>query len=73
MKVHIAFRTPWRICSCFRRKEVCIGRELTKIHEEYLFGTLSKCDPRIKELGEFVIVVAGAGSSIDPAPRELTR
>ena len=57
----------------FGEREVCIGRELTKIHEEYLFGTLSEVRPRIKELGEFVIVVAGAGSSIDPAPRELTR
>jgi len=53
-------------------REVCIGRELTKVHEEYLFGKLSEVRPRIKEMGEFVIVLAGAASGAD-APRELTR
>jgi 16S rRNA (cytidine1402-2'-O)-methyltransferase len=40
-------------------REACIARELTKIHEEYLFGKLSEIAPRVKPLGEFVIVVAG--------------
>ena len=54
-------------------RETCIGRELTKIHEEYLFGKLSQVRQRIKELGEFVVVVGGfTGMNDAPAP-ELTR
>jgi 16S rRNA (cytidine1402-2'-O)-methyltransferase len=41
-------------------REVCIAREITKIHEEHIFGKLSKARPQIKALGEFVIVVSGA-------------
>ena len=41
-------------------REVCIARELTKIHEEYLFGKLSQMRSRVKALGEFVILVSGA-------------
>ena len=57
----------------FGDREVCVGRELTKLHEEYLFGSLSEVRPRIKELGEFVIVVAGASASEAIPPPELTR
>jgi 16S rRNA (cytidine1402-2'-O)-methyltransferase len=41
-------------------REVCVARELTKIHEEHLFGKLSAVRPKVKALGEFVIVVSGA-------------
>jgi 16S rRNA (cytidine1402-2'-O)-methyltransferase len=41
-------------------REVCVSRELTKIHEEHLFGKLSEVRSRVKPLGEFVVVVAGA-------------
>lgn len=41
-------------------REVCVARELTKIHEEHLFGKLSEISSRVKALGEFVIVVSGA-------------
>ena len=44
----------------FGDREVCAARELTKIHEEYLFGRISAIRPKLKPLGEFVIVVAGA-------------
>jgi len=57
----------------FGDREACIGRELTKIHEEYLFGRLSEVRPRIKEMGEFVIVVAGSAGPVEDTPRELTR
>jgi 16S rRNA (cytidine1402-2'-O)-methyltransferase len=40
-------------------REVCIARELTKIHEEYLFGKLSDVRTRVKPQGEFVVVVCG--------------
>ena len=55
-------------------RESCIGRELTKIHEEYLWGRLSEIRDQIKELGEFVLVVAGARpEEVAPAKKELTR
>ena len=52
-------------------REVCVARELTKIHEEFLFGKLSTVRTQIKELGEFVIVVAGAETCeiAEPAPQ----
>jgi 16S rRNA (cytidine1402-2'-O)-methyltransferase len=41
-------------------REVCVAREITKIHEEHLFGKLSEVRSQVKALGEFVIVVGGA-------------
>jgi 16S rRNA (cytidine1402-2'-O)-methyltransferase len=41
-------------------REVCVSRELTKIHEEHLFGRLSEVRSRVKAMGEFVVVVRGA-------------
>ena len=52
-------------------REVCIAREITKVHEEYLFGKLSQVRPQLKALGEFVIVVSGAMDVRPAAP--LTR
>src|SRR5688572_15652743 len=40
-------------------REACIARELTKLHEESLFGRLSELVGKVKALGEFVIVVGG--------------
>lgn len=57
----------------FGDREVCIGRELTKLHEDYLFGKVSEVRQRVKELGEFVIVVGGFTGPEDAATRELTR
>ena len=51
-------------------REVCIARELTKIHEEYLLGRLSEVRQHVKALGEFVVVVSGA-TEVRQAP--LTR
>jgi 16S rRNA (cytidine1402-2'-O)-methyltransferase len=50
-------------------REVSVSRELTKVHEEHLFGKLSAVRPRIKALGEFVIVAAGAAEFRDRGPR----
>jgi 16S rRNA (cytidine1402-2'-O)-methyltransferase len=41
-------------------REACVSREITKIHEEHLFGTLSTARAKVTPIGEFVIVVAGA-------------
>jgi 16S rRNA (cytidine1402-2'-O)-methyltransferase len=52
-------------------REVCVARELTKIHEEYVFGKLSTIRERLKAQGEFVVVVAGATAVREAPP--LTR
>jgi 16S rRNA (cytidine1402-2'-O)-methyltransferase len=49
-------------------REICIAREVTKIHEEFLFGRLSEVRPRVKALGEFVLVVSGATDFREAAP-----
>ena len=53
-------------------REVCIAREITKIHEEYVFGKLADVRKGITALGEFVVVVEGARSvrEIKPVTRE---
>jgi 16S rRNA (cytidine1402-2'-O)-methyltransferase len=53
-------------------REVCVAREITKIHEESLFGKLSDVRPRVKAVGEFVIVAGGATEvhETPPASRE---
>src|SRR5579884_3979123 len=40
-------------------RQVCIRRELTKLYEQYQFGTLAEVIDKVNPLGEFVIVVAG--------------
>ena len=55
-------------------RPAAIGRELTKAHETVLVGGLRDLLGRVREdaeqrLGEFVLVVAGAGDSADDARR----
>ncbi len=55
-------------------REACIARELTKLHEEFLFGKLSEIREKVKELGEFVIVVSGNSAGEQPQTKApLTR
>jgi 16S rRNA (cytidine1402-2'-O)-methyltransferase len=54
-------------------RETCIVRELTKLHEEFLFGKLSEVRGKVKALGEFVIVVGGAVSGEPQSKAPLTR
>ncbi|MBI2149914.1 MAG: 16S rRNA (cytidine(1402)-2'-O)-methyltransferase [Acidobacteria bacterium] len=49
-------------------RAVCLAREITKIHEEYLFGRLSQVKDQVKPLGEFVVVVSGATEVREAAP-----
>ena len=41
--------------------EVCVGRELTKLHEEVVVGTPMEVVQKIEEIGEFVVVVKPVG------------
>jgi 16S rRNA (cytidine1402-2'-O)-methyltransferase len=53
-------------------REVCVAREITKIHEEFLVGKLTEVRPQVKELGEFVVVVSG-GTEMPATASPLTR
>lgn len=78
----VIFEAPHRIertldelvesCGADRRVAVC--RELTKIHEEVLRGSLSEVRTRLGEpRGEYVIVLAGASGATAATPEDVDR
>jgi len=50
-------------------RQMCIARELTKVHEEFVRGTLEECRQmlatRTTQKGEFVVVMQGRGEESD--------
>lgn len=44
-------------------RRVCVCREMTKMFEEYIYGRISEVMDRVKEKGEFVIVVGKDSAS----------
>ncbi len=69
----VLFEAPTRVretladlASVMPERAACIARELTKLHEEALRGTLAAlaAEP-LTERGEFTIVVDGAGDVVD--------
>ena len=63
----IFYEAPRRIRSALQDmqeilgdREVFVGREMTKLHEEYVFGKISEVADQIAERGEAVIVLQGA-------------
>lgn len=60
--VHRIRKTMADIAEIFGDRPVCIARELSKMHEEYIRGTAGEVAARVGETvprGEFVIVIAG--------------
>ena len=56
------------LCEMLGNRKAVIARELTKMHEEFIRGTLNDLSIRLNEnnlLGEFVIVVAGADEVVE--------
>jgi 16S rRNA (cytidine1402-2'-O)-methyltransferase len=49
-------------------REVCVAREITKIHEQYLFGRLATVRETVKPIGEFVVVIEGAREAAPDLP-----
>ncbi len=47
----------------FGDRTVCVCREMTKMHEEYIFGRLSEVKERVKERGEIVLVIGKPSTS----------
>jgi 16S rRNA (cytidine1402-2'-O)-methyltransferase len=60
--------------SCGGDRSVAVCRELTKIHEEVMRGSLSDVRARLGEpRGEYVIVLGGAVDSGDTSPDDVDR
>ncbi len=56
--VHRIERTLEIILDVLGDRRVFVAREMTKLHEEYIFGWLSEVKDRISAKGEFVIVIS---------------
>ncbi len=56
-------------------RPACLARELTKLHEEVVRGTLRELAARFEEppRGEITLVVAGAPAPLPPSAREVDR
>jgi 16S rRNA (cytidine1402-2'-O)-methyltransferase len=66
----VLYESPFRIvkllddlCELDEERYVCIGREMTKVHEEYLRGTVAELrailTARSAQLGEFSVYISG--------------
>ena len=64
--VHRIKSTLENILQVFGNRNICIARELSKIHEEFTRGTIEELIPLVDEMkGEFVLVVEGNHKNID--------
>lgn len=77
-KTMIFYEAPHKIIDtleCMREilgdREISIARELTKIHEEFIRGTISEVLGKIEERGEMVIVVQGSNKSESDIEKEI--
>jgi 16S rRNA (cytidine1402-2'-O)-methyltransferase len=76
----LCFETPHRLRAALAdiqtvlgARQICIARELTKIHEEFVRGSISTAIAHFEEhapRGEFVLVIEGASvaSAVEPEP-----
>ena len=74
----VLYESPHRVEACLRDlseilgdRLVSVAREMTKLHEEYVFGRVSEVGSRVRPKGEVVIVVEGASGipeAGEPAP-----
>ncbi len=61
----------------FVKRPIMVGRELTKVHQEFVRGTAAEVAQRISPRGEFTVVVGptvknSANSEIAPSDEEVT-
>lgn len=80
----VLFLSPHRVVAdladlasaCGGDREICVARELTKIHEEFWWGTLDDAAERWgseKPRGEFTVVVAGEPPEVMDSEAALMR
>ncbi len=81
----VFYEAPHRLVACLDDllavlgdRRVVVARELTKLHEEWLRGTLDEVRRRVvaaRPRGEYTLVVAGAseaGADVEEATRDLS-
>jgi len=74
---HRLLKTLKALSEVFGDRDICLARELTKIHEEFVRGKVSKIISELsnaKLLGEYVIVIGGNNedrSSLSPNKSEV--
>ena len=70
----VLYESPFRIIKLLediveidKMRYICIGREMTKVHEEYIRGTaaevLAALAARKEQIGEFSVYIAGNNSN----------
>lgn len=78
----IIYEAPHRIISTLNEikqyigdRKIALARELTKVHEEYIRGTVEEVLYKLGDdvKGELVVVIEGAKDEITIEPRELLR
>jgi len=80
----IFYESPQRVAAflseaaeAFGERRACVVRELTKVHEEILRGTLPELAGEMTEresiLGEITVVVAGAPKTVELSVEEIVR
>lgn len=55
---------------CGEDRRICIARELTKLHEEFILGSIGETLPRLKDTtirGEIVLIIEGCTAMAQPA------
>jgi 16S rRNA (cytidine1402-2'-O)-methyltransferase len=75
----VFYESPHRVRECLQDlaqalgpRPACLGRELTKLHEEFVRGTLEELAVAgFAERGEFTLVVQGAPEPKAPDPQDL--
>jgi 16S rRNA (cytidine1402-2'-O)-methyltransferase len=80
----VFYESPQRVASfladaaeAFGERRACVVRELTKVHEEILRGTLpelaAEMGRRESVLGEVTVVVGGASRTVELSAEEIVR
>ncbi|HOS97921.1 MAG TPA: 16S rRNA (cytidine(1402)-2'-O)-methyltransferase [Deltaproteobacteria bacterium] len=74
-EVTVFYESPLRLTrtldlmhAAMPHREICVARELTKIHEEYLVGTVEEVLRRVMDTrvrGEITVLVKGSSSVVD--------
>jgi len=65
---HRILQTLTELATLFGERPIHIYRELTKLNEELVIYTNNQADSKVKELGEFVVVIGPAASSDESHP-----
>jgi 16S rRNA (cytidine1402-2'-O)-methyltransferase len=59
MFLHKLLKTLAEFITYFGERQICVSRELSKLHEENVRGTVKEVLTHLKTRGEIVVVVGG--------------